>query len=339
MSKTEVRIFYNSLTTFKNGTDIFDQKKEMKGRMPEMKITTWLILIYITAGIISGFVFIPDSLSQESGERNINSSITDDTRYDHILNASYFLTDSMETDSISKSFKNNGSDKVEKQYGNSQKAGSQPDSSGIRQKDIIEYYEYKDWSWSIELFAGYEFYTGELKSSFRDNVPVGLAFDLGFKDLVFDFRGNSGTGKTQKDLYINGRQWSEGENIESGLLEMTLGFKIFESRMIKITPFGGISFNFILPPEDDIENNPQLKDVGLESATTYTLGINLDYKLGGISFPYNSKTKIERNYWYLRLRYGYNMPQFSQNYSGFSGNFHYITLGIGVWKRGVKERR
>ena len=339
MSKTEVRIFYNSLTTFKNGTDIFDLKKEMKGRMPEMKNTTWLILIHITAGIISGFVFIPDSLSKESGEMNISSGIIDNTNNFNIMNAYSSLTNSKEADSLFESFKNYGNDTVNKQNGYSQKAGSQPDSSEIIQTNQIEYYEYKDWSWSMEFFAGYEFYTGELKSSFRDNVPVGLAFDLGFKDLVFDFRGNSGTGKTQKDLYINGRQWSEGENIESGLLEMTLGFKIFESRMIKITPFGGISFDFILPPEDDIENNPQLKDVGLESTTTYTLGINLDYKLVSTLFPYNSKTKIERNYWYLRLRYGYNMPQFSENYSGFSGNFHYITLGIGVWKRGVKERR
>ena len=339
MSKTEVRIFYNSLTTFKNGTDIFDQKKEMKGRMPEMKYTTWLILIHITAGIISGFVFIPDSLSKESGEMNISSGIIDNTNNFNIMNAYSSLTNSKEADSLFESFKNYGSDTVKKQNGYSQKAGSQPDSSEIIHTKQIEYYEYKDWSWSMEFFAGYEFYTGELKSSFRDNVPVGLAFDLGFKDLLFDFRGNSGTGKTQKDLYINGRQWSEGENIESGLLEMTLGFKIFESRKIKITPFGGVSMNFILPPEEDIENNPQLKDVGLESATTYTLGINLDYKFGGISFPYDSKTKIERNYWYLRLRYGYSMPQFSANYSGFSGNFHYITLGIGVWKRGVKERR
>ena len=339
MSKTDDCIFYNSLTTFKNGTDIFEQKTEVKGRMPEMKNTTRLILIYITVGIISGFIFIPDSLSQESGEMNKRSSMIDNIKYNNIFNASYNLTDSMEADSLFESFKNYGSDTVKKQNGYSQKAGSQPDSSEIKQKSNIEYYEYKDWSWSMEFFAGYEFYTGELKSSFRDNVPVGLAFDLGFKDLVFDFRGNSGTGKTQKDLYINGRQWSEGENIESGLLEMTLGFKIFESRKIKITPFGGVSMNFILPPEEDIENNPQLKDVGLESATTYTLGINLDYKLGGISFPYDSKTKIERNYWYLRLRYGYNMPQFSANYRGFSGNFHYITLGIGVWKRGVKERR
>ena len=339
MSKTIVCIFYNSLTTFKNGTDIFEQKKEVKGRMPEMKNKTWLILIYFTAWIISGFVFIPDSLSQESGEINISSGIIDNTKNINIINSSYSLTNSKEADSLFESFKNYGNDTVNKQSSNSQKAGSQPDSSEIIQKNQIEYYEYKDWSWSMEFFAGYEFYTGELKSSFRDNVPVGLAFDLGYKDLVFDFRGNSGTGKTQKDLYINGRQWSEGENIESGLLEMTLGLKVFESRKIKITPFGGISFNFILPPEDDIENNPQLKDVGLESATTYTLGINLDYKLGGISFPFDSKTKIDRNYWYLRLRYGYNMPQFSQNYSGFSGNFHYITLGIGVWKRGVKERR
>jgi hypothetical protein len=201
------------------------------------------------------------------------------------------------------------------------------------------YYEYKDWSWTIELFAGYEVYTGELRSSFRDNVPIGLAFDVGFKDLVINFRGNSGTGKTRKNLYISGKQWNEGENIDVGLAEATFGFNLFDTKKIKFTPFAGVSLNFILPPEDDINNNPLLKDVGLQSTTTYTLGFNLDCKLVSTSVPHNSKSKIDKNYWFIRFRYGYNMPQFAENYRGFSGDFHYITIGFGAWRRGVKIRK
>lgn len=305
-----------------------------------MKSMKYLILISFIITIMTGIILSRNSLSQINGEKIISKGMPENLKYNYTSTEhGSSLIESEKSDYSYESLIKWEDDSVNKPHRYSQKAGSQPDTSNNTKKNVIEYYEHKDWSWSFELFSGYEFYTGELRSSFRDNVPIGMAFDLGFKDLVFDFRGNSGTGKTQKDLYINGMQWNAGENIESGLLEMTFGFKIFESRKIKITPFGGLSLNFILPPEDDIENNPQLKEVGLESTTTYTLGINLDYKLVSTLFPYNSKTKIERNYWYIRLRYGYNMPQFSENYNGFSGNFHYITIGFGAWKRGVKLRK
>ncbi|MGB0175997.1 MAG: hypothetical protein ACPF9D_02450, partial [Owenweeksia sp.] len=72
--------------------------------------------------------------------------------------------------------------------------------------------------------------------------------------------------------------------------------------------------------------------------TTYTVGVNLDLKLG------RSKKRIavisgeEESYWFVRVRYAYNLPQYQKNYTGLSGDFHYLTIGIGGFGRKVSRK-
>ncbi len=79
-----------------------------------------------------------------------------------------------------------------------------------------------------------------------------------------------------------------------------------------------------------------MEKAGLKFTHTYTAGINLDIKLGP------SKTEMvsfnEESYWFLRLRYGYNLPQFQKRYNGYNGVMHYITVGIGGFGRAIKRK-
>ena len=64
------------------------------------------------------------------------------------------------------------------------------------------------------------------------------------------------------------------------------------------------------------------------------LGINLDIKFGPKIVPeYSPKA----SYGFVRVRYGYTMPQFAKNYAGMAGNMHYITIGFGGLGRALKR--
>jgi len=60
--------------------------------------------------------------------------------------------------------------------------------------------------------------------------------------------------------------------------------------------------------------------------------VSFDIKFGN-TYPFYSQS----DYGFLRIRYGYSIPNFSKKYDGISGGSHYITVGIGGLMRGVKR--
>ncbi len=87
----------------------------------------------------------------------------------------------------------------------------------------------------------------------------------------------------------------------------------------------------ISPSENDKKKIPQYELIGLTFTTTYTLGLNLDFKLGKTKTA-NTGYKQQQSYGFLRFRYAYNKPQFPAT---FDGDFHSITIGFGGFGRAV----
>ena len=111
------------------------------------------------------------------------------------------------------------------------------------------------------------------------------------------------------------------------LPEASLGYVAYNDNRFKLSPFAGIGSMDISPPTKDTEETPELKEVSLEFTTTYIIGINFDIKFGPKHTPkYSPKT----SYGFMRIRYGYSIPE-------FDGNMHYITIGFGGMARGLKR--
>ena len=106
---------------------------------------------------------------------------------------------------------------------------------------------------------------------------------------------------------------------------------------MKISPFAGIASTSIGPTAYDLEREPDLEQVDLGFTTTYTAGLNLDIKLNWGTGLVSLNPK-DYSYWFLRLRYAYNSPQFQDHYPEFNGNMHYLTIGIGGLYRGAKRQ-
>ena len=124
--------------------------------------------------------------------------------------------------------------------------------------------------------------------------------------------------------------WEKGSKNNVSLLEMSLGYTLYDGNWFKITPFAGIGSQEILP-------NPiksELEEFELRATTAYILGANLDIK-----FRFKSSFKHEpvTSFKFLRIRYGYSVPQFAPKYPGMSGNMHYINVGSGFVVRDTKR--
>jgi len=193
----------------------------------------------------------------------------------------------------------------------------------------------KDWGMTFEFFSGYSIFTGNLSKNYTNNVPIGVAFDICYKNFELYLRDYIGFNKTKQDFNYSLGSWTKGSRTTVFLPEASLGYVTYNNNRFKISPFAGIGSTDISPPTKDTEKTPELKEVSLEFTTTYILGINFDIKFGPKHTPdYSPKT----SYGFMRIRYGYSIPSFEKKYDGMTGNMHYITIGFGGMARGVKRK-
>ncbi len=193
------------------------------------------------------------------------------------------------------------------------------------------------WGFGFEFFSGYGIFTDKLSEEYKNNIPIGVAFDICYKDFTLFLRDYIGFSKNNNDWDYGTGVWEEGSQVRIFLPEASLGYTLFENNHLKITPFAGVATTNIGPTEFDKDEEPDLEKVELDFTGTYTMGLNLDIKLGRSKIPMVSYNKPEDSYWFLRLRYSYNNMGFDKKYDGFNGNMHYLTIGIGGLGRAIKR--
>jgi hypothetical protein len=204
---------------------------------------------------------------------------------------------------------------------------------GYIKENIRFRYVSSNWGLAFEFFSGYGLFTGNLSENFKNNVPMGVAFDVEYKKWTLYLRNYIGFSSNIEDRSFNGGVWEKDKQVRIYLPEASLGYTVVDNKRLKISPFAGIASTSVGPTESDIEQNPGVEDAGLDFTTTYTGGFNLDYKLNwgtGLLAPNSPKY----SYWFIRLRYGFAAPQFGQEYSG---GMHYISIGLGGLYRGSRR--
>ena len=192
----------------------------------------------------------------------------------------------------------------------------------------------KNWGFAYEFFSGYGLFTEGLSRNYTNNVPIGLAYDIFYKKIGLYLQLSVGFNSTKKDFNYSVGTFEKGSATRVYLFEGALGYAVLDNNRFKLSPFAGLGSMSIAPMENDIKKIPQLEELSLDFALTYMIGFNFDIKLGEKNTsPYRPKT----NYWFLRIRYAYGMPQFVNKYDEMTGNMHHITIGIGIFTRGTKR--
>lgn len=175
-------------------------------------------------------------------------------------------------------------------------------------------------------------FTAELGNSFADPFAFGVGLDLEYKELSLFTRITALGGETTEEISNRqGMVWEKGKPANTFHGELSLGYALLDNEKFKISPFVGVGVSEINAPEDDLKENPDLEHLALGSDVAYSFGANMDFKLG---WKTGEIVENDKTYWYLRIRYGYVMPQFS---GSIQGNMHIINIGLGGVIHGIKR--
>ncbi|WP_037320071.1 hypothetical protein [Salegentibacter sp. Hel_I_6] len=190
-----------------------------------------------------------------------------------------------------------------------------------------------NWGFAFDFFMGYAVQNGALSSQFNNGFALGHGFDVEYKKFSLYLRNYIGFTKTLEEMEVEGVAWEKEMRLTQYLPEASIGYSVVDNSKLKLSPFAGIGGVAFSPTQSDINNRPELEDSQVGFVTAYTLGANLDFKLG-----WNTSAILpnDKTYWFLRCRYGYTMPQMG-NYPGYQGNIHYFNIGIGGVARGTKR--
>ena len=258
----------------------------------------------------------------------INDSEENEHRKDFLrLHLNGILTNENNTD-ISQDMVNDEAEQFIKKY---PKSVYEP----FIRKYIRFKYKPSKWGFAFEFFSGYSWFTGALENDFKNGGPIGVAFDAEYRKLAMYFRNYIGFSKTREDLTYSQGIWPGESQVRVFLPEASIGLVILDSKRLKMAPFVGIASTDIGATEFDKDENPDLRDAGLEFTTTYVVGYNMDIKLGQTDIGMVTMGP-EQAYWFLRIRYAYNAPRFDKKY-GIDGNMHYVTIGLGGFGRKLKR--
>lgn len=206
---------------------------------------------------------------------------------------------------------------------------------GFAREFIRFRYVQRDWGVAFEFFTGYGIFAGSLSESYTHNIPLGVAFDVCYRNFELYLRDYIGFNKTKRDFEYSSGTWGKGSRAMVFLPEASLGYVTYNDNRFKVSPFAGIGAMNIGPTFQAVEETPELDEVELEFTTTYMIGFNFDLKFGSKNTPaFMPKT----SYGFMRIRYAYNIPGFDQKYGNMTGNMHYITIGFGGMARGLKRQ-
>lgn len=202
--------------------------------------------------------------------------------------------------------------------------------------EIRYIYERSNWGFAFEFFSGYGIFNSDLEDSFSDNVPIGIAFDVEYKNWALYLRDYIGLHKTKIDIPHREGIWEKNSQARTYLGEASLGYVSVDNNLFKVAPFAGIGTMGISPTEYDIQDDRSLRKADLKFTQTYIFGVNLDLKIGATKVPIIALN--EESFWFIRIRYAYTRPQFTWKYDSFHGDMHYITIGFGGFGSKLKRK-
>ncbi|MCX6256411.1 MAG: hypothetical protein NTW49_00685 [Bacteroidia bacterium] len=184
-----------------------------------------------------------------------NSSISEQDKDFLIMNL-YLLLITKETKDITQDTLNYRADKFIQKYHDN-------DLISFTRKYIRQEYVPSKWAYSFEIFSGYGIFSGDLKNDFSDNIPIGVAFDVYYKNISLYLRDYIGFSRTKHDFTGNGDIWNKNSQVRVYLPEASFGYIVHESKHFKLAPFAGISSTSVSPTENDLNIKPDLKNYEL----------------------------------------------------------------------------
>ena len=103
-------------------------------------------------------------------------------------------------------------------------------------------YKLSRFRYGLDFHSGTGFFTSGLNQAFRPLFNFGHGFEFGWDRYMLYLRNYIGTAETRAPYTYDGRTWPTGLRLNYYVPEISLGFRVVESKRLLLTPFAGISW-------------------------------------------------------------------------------------------------
>jgi hypothetical protein len=175
---------------------------------------------------------------------------------------------------------------------------------------------------------GYGILTDKLSEHFHNPIMLPITVDLVYKSLVAQFNLDAGWAKVKKTMtFSDGRSWDKGQNAFHEVFGINLGFSVYNTKDIRITPLVGYSYNSIYKywwKKSDIHENEPDSD-------NLNVGFIVDLKNTFISKSNSADTQHD-DYAGLRFSAGAYIPYSDHgvNAQFYDGMTIYLSVGVAM---------
>lgn len=163
------------------------------------------------------------------------------------------------------------------------------------------------------------------------DMLIGVRYKKTLGMLGFGFSGH----ELRQNIDINNTIWKEESSSTQGFVYFNGGYMLHESKRFSIYPFTGIGYGGFSAIQKDIDAQPELKHLHLNSFFTQ-IGIALMIKFKVLS-PYLLHSTSEKAFSQLGLRYSFRMPYYENKRREMDGFFHCLTLSWGIGGRRMRR--
>jgi hypothetical protein len=116
--------------------------------------------------------------------------------------------------------------------------------------------------------------TGDLADYFKPSAGIYFGFDFGYKKAVLFLFGNlAWTGF--RSIYEDGQEWTTDNAVRLAIIDISMGYTLFDASKLKITPFAGLGITEFSQPYGPSDNR---KTSSMDSKNA-VFGCNFDLKL------------------------------------------------------------
>lgn len=187
------------------------------------------------------------------------------------------------------------------------------------------YIEPSPWAFSWGVGLGAMTPSGNLGDKFNGGFAADTELNIYYQKAFLMINGGFSSNKLTHDIDVvsggNTAIWPANSNTMHAFVGANIGLTILEVDQFSFYPYAGIGYGFIEPNLKTSNSDPILSELKMNSFL-WNAGFGIDYNVPDKDFAPGEINRILK----LGIRYQFQKPNYENDYAGFDGASHWLTL-------------
>ena len=172
---------------------------------------------------------------------------------------------------------------------------------------------------------GYNILSGNISEYFNNPISLPITIDFVYKRLMLQMSLDGAWGTVKKTMvFDDSLMWNKGDNAFHSGLGFNIGFSVYNSKKLRVTPVAGYSFNYIS------KKWWNSSDISKYEPESNILNIGLLFDLKNVIMSSNSAAGVYDQYAGMRITAGVYLPLSDNDLypKYYDGSMIYLSVGI-----------